>query len=62
MASRARTHLREGHDVLGGGITSITSPRRDTTGRIIRDDHYRVHPRIPGSASSTSSLGSKTDT
>jgi hypothetical protein len=28
------------------GITSITTPRRDKTGRIIHDDHYRVHPRI----------------
>ena len=25
---------------------SITTPRRDHTGRIIRDDHYRVHRRI----------------
>ena len=27
-------------------ITSITTPRRDHCGRIIRDDHYRVHRRI----------------
>jgi hypothetical protein len=28
------------------GIPSITSPPRDHTGRIIRDDHYRAHRRI----------------
>ncbi|MGH3957949.1 MAG: hypothetical protein ACRDTL_02990, partial [Mycobacterium sp.] len=28
------------------GITSITTPRRDTTGRIIYDDHYRAHRRL----------------
>lgn len=35
------------------GIPSITSPPRDKTGRIIRDDHYRAHRRIRP-ASSTS--------
>ena len=29
------------------GITTITTPRRDHTGPIIRDDHYRAHRRIP---------------
>ena len=37
--------------VLGDGryraITSITSPPRDHTGPIIRDDHYRAHRHIP---------------
>jgi hypothetical protein len=28
------------------GINTITSPRRATNGRIIRDDHYRKHRRI----------------
>lgn len=28
------------------GIATITTPRRDRTGRIIRDDHYRAHRRI----------------
>ena len=36
--------------VLGDGryraITSNTSPPRDHTGPIIRDDHYRAHRRI----------------
>jgi hypothetical protein len=27
-------------------IHTITTPPRDSTGRIIRDDHYRVHRRI----------------
>jgi hypothetical protein len=27
------------------GITSITTPRPDQTGRIIRADHYRAHRR-----------------
>jgi hypothetical protein len=41
-------HLLDGR-VLGDrayrGITSITTPRRDHTGRIIGDDHYRAHTR-----------------
>jgi hypothetical protein len=28
------------------GINTITTPRRDPTGRIIPDDHYRAHRRI----------------
>jgi Transposase DDE domain len=28
------------------GISSITTPPRDQTGRIIRDNHYRTHRRI----------------
>ena len=27
-------------------IPTITTPRRDTTGHIIRDDHYRAHRRV----------------
>ena len=42
--------LTTGHQILGDGgyraITSITTPRRDTTGRTIRDDYYRAHRRI----------------
>ncbi|ASL18417.1 transposase family protein [Mycobacterium intracellulare] len=38
------------HRILGDGgyrgIITITTPRRDHTGRIIRDDHYRAHRRI----------------
>jgi hypothetical protein len=37
-------------EILGDGgyrgITTITTPRRYTTGRTIRDHHYRVHRRI----------------
>jgi hypothetical protein len=29
-----------------GGIHTITTPRRDNTGRIICDHHYRAHRRI----------------
>ncbi|MGH3555104.1 MAG: transposase family protein [Mycobacterium sp.] len=29
------------------GIATITTPRRDHTGRLIRNDHYRTHRRIP---------------
>jgi hypothetical protein len=40
----------DGRVVLGDGgyrgITSITGPRRDRTGRIIHDNHYRIHRRI----------------
>jgi hypothetical protein len=28
------------------GITSITSPPRDPTGRIVHDDHYRIRARV----------------
>ena len=42
--------LTSHHQILGDGgyrgITSINTPRRDRTGRIIRDDHYRAHRRI----------------
>jgi hypothetical protein len=42
--------LLDGRIVLGDGgyrgITSIATPRRDYTGQLIRDDHYRVHRRI----------------
>jgi hypothetical protein len=42
--------LSTGRENLGyrgyRGITSITTPRRDETTPIIRDDHYRVHRRI----------------
>ena len=50
VARHTVAHLLTGHDILGDGgyrgIPSITTPRRDTTGRIIRDDHYRAHRRI----------------
>ncbi len=44
-------HLLTGdRHVLGDGgyrgINTITTPRRDTTGRTIQDDHYRLHRRI----------------
>jgi hypothetical protein len=39
-----------GHQILGDrgyrGITTTTTPRRDKTGRIIRDDRYQAHRRI----------------
>jgi hypothetical protein len=42
--------LAGGHTVLGDGgyrgIHTITTPRRDNTGRIICDHHYRAHRRI----------------
>lgn len=42
--------LASQHEILGDGgyrgITTITGPRRDHTGRIVRDDHYRAHRRI----------------
>lgn len=42
--------LAGGRQILGDGgyrgIKSITTPRRDNTGRIIRDDQYRAHRRI----------------
>jgi hypothetical protein len=50
VARHTVVELLDGHIVLGDSgyraITSITTPRRDHTGRIIRDDHYRVHRRI----------------
>jgi hypothetical protein len=43
-------HLLANREILGDGgyrgVNAITTPRRDPTGRIIRDDHYRVHRRI----------------
>jgi len=42
--------LASGHVVFGDGgnhgINTITTPRRDQTGRIAHDQHYRAHPRI----------------
>ena len=50
MARHTVVQPLDGRVVLGDGgyrgITSITTPRRDHSGRIIRDDHYRVHRRI----------------
>ncbi len=50
VARHTITHLLNGRAVLGDGgyrgITSITSPRRDKTGRIVRDDPYQTHRRI----------------
>ncbi len=50
MARHTVAQLLDGRVVLGDGgypgITAITTPRRDKTGRIIRDDHYRAHRRI----------------
>jgi DDE superfamily endonuclease len=50
VARHTVTHLLGGRDVLGDGgyrgITSITTPRRDHTGRIVHDDHHRNHRRI----------------
>jgi Transposase DDE domain/Helix-turn-helix of DDE superfamily endonuclease len=50
VARRTGAQLLDGRVVLGDGgyrgITTITTPRRDTTGRIIRDDDYRAHRRI----------------
>ena len=50
MARHTVAQLLDGRVVLGDGgyrgIATITTPRRDTTGRIIRDDHYRAHRRI----------------
>ncbi|HEX9831774.1 MAG TPA: hypothetical protein VGA66_01590, partial [Mycobacterium sp.] len=45
-----RRRVVTGHQILGDGgyrgIPPITTPRPDTTNRIIRDDHYRAHRRI----------------
>jgi hypothetical protein len=50
VARHTVTQRLDGRVVLGDGpyrgITSIITPRRDHTGRIIRDDHYRAHRRI----------------
>jgi DDE superfamily endonuclease len=50
VARHTMVQLLDGRVVLGDGgyrgITSITTPRRDHSGRIIRDDHYRAHRRI----------------
>jgi hypothetical protein len=50
VAHHTVAHLLDGRLVLGDGgyrsITSITTPRRDHTGRIIRDHRYRAHRRI----------------
>ena len=50
VARHTVTQLLDGRVVLGDGgyrvITSIMTPRRDKTGRIIRDDRYRAHRRI----------------
>ncbi|MDT5124805.1 MAG: hypothetical protein QOH54_449 [Mycobacterium sp.] len=50
VARHTVTQLLDGHVVLGDGgyrgIGPITTPRRDHTGRIIHDHHYRAHRRI----------------
>jgi hypothetical protein len=50
VARATIAHLLDSRVVLGDGgyrgITSITGPQRDRTGRTIRDDHYRTHRRI----------------
>jgi Transposase DDE domain len=50
VARHTVAQLLDGRLVLGDGgyrgIATITTPRRDMTGRIIRDDHYRAHRRI----------------
>ena len=50
VAHHTVAHLLDGRLDLGDGgyrgITSITTPRRDHTGRIIRDHRYRAHRRI----------------
>ncbi|WP_141659255.1 hypothetical protein [Mycobacterium europaeum] len=58
------TQLLDGRVVLGDGgyrgITSITAPRRDKTGRIIRNDLYRTYRRISARVEHVIA-GSKTD-
>ena len=43
-------HLLTGHEILGDGgyrgINTVTTPHRDHTGPIIRDEHYRAHRRV----------------
>jgi DDE superfamily endonuclease len=50
VARRTVVQRLVGRVVLGDGgyrgITPITTPRQDKIGRIIHDDHYRVHRRI----------------
>ncbi|GAB4983991.1 hypothetical protein MAHJHV61_18240 [Mycobacterium avium subsp. hominissuis] len=50
VARHTVAQLLNDHVVLGDGgyrgITTITSPRRDHTGRIVRDEQYRAHRRI----------------
>jgi hypothetical protein len=50
VARHTVTHLLDGRVVLGDGgyrgIPAITSPQRDKSGHIVRDDHYRTHRRI----------------
>jgi hypothetical protein len=50
VARHAVAQLLDDHTVLGDGgdrgIASITTPRRDHAGQIIREDHYRAHHRI----------------
>jgi hypothetical protein len=50
VARHTVAHLFDSHVILGDGgyrgIGSITTPRRDHTGRIIHDHHYRAHRRI----------------
>ena len=50
VARHTVAHLLDGRVVLGDGgyrgIRSITTPRRDQTGHIIRDHHYQTHRRI----------------
>lgn len=49
IMARQTVHLLDGRIVLGDdghrGIASITTPRRDDTGRIIRENRYRAHRR-----------------
>jgi DDE superfamily endonuclease/Helix-turn-helix of DDE superfamily endonuclease len=51
VARHTVAHLLRGdRQILGDGgyrgITTITTPARDKSGRIIRDNHYRAHRRI----------------
>jgi hypothetical protein len=50
VARATVAHLLGDHEILGDGgyrgITSINSPPRDNTGRIIRDDTYRAQRKI----------------
>ena len=43
-------HLLTGHEILGDrgyrAINTVTTPHRDHTGPIIRDEHYRAHRRV----------------
>jgi hypothetical protein len=51
VARATVAHLLTGeHDILGDGgdrgINTISTPRRDCTGRIIRDHHRRIRSRV----------------